>query len=110
MTSKSTTCAQQVEQTPSWMQRLKTAFDAGYYRTESSVSEQIPITLLLSMSDDCPHCGHQYSDIRRLIANSCLDVPSTNGTSHLTPEQQDELQKGNSPWWKRWFNRSGRGG
>jgi hypothetical protein len=104
MTSKSVTCVAQDDHAFTWMERLKTAVDAGYYRTESCVGEQTPISSLFSSPRDWHYRTHEYGDPRRPSVGASLQCPPSYATWRLRREQEEFLLNVKEPWWKRWLS------
>jgi hypothetical protein len=102
MTSRSTTCAAQDEKTFTWLERLKAACDAGYYRTETCVGEQTSIPALLNTPLD-RLCRRRESGDLRSTAGPGPQYSPARIQRQLSREWDTEPEMEQVPWWKRWF-------
>jgi len=91
-------------QPPVWMQRLKAAYDAGHYRTESAAVEQVPVPPLLGTCDGCPFWNiadcRRYAEYRGRRSAPCTSISSSTDSVPAVEQTQGEQKL---PWWRRWF-------
>lgn len=85
-----------------WLIRLKTAYDAGYYKTEPALGEQLHFPWQNKRCKDCPFW----------LNNVCrVDAVQRSGDAHtclyFDPENQDDakriiadrMQQARRAWW-----------
>ena len=105
MACDSTTYQDQHEETLAWMQRLKDAHDAGYYRTESAVGQQSPIPW---QERTCQHCSSWtvgYCDVHaawRDASHVVCPYFSETKRSAIQPAEV-KVEKAGLSRLKRWF-------
>jgi hypothetical protein len=92
-----------------WIDRLKAAYDAGYYRTEAARGEQTPFPWQNKSCKDCPFWANSicqvFSEYRSAMAHTCVyfDPWNRETAQHMIQERQEE---GFRRWWE-WFNDRG---
>jgi hypothetical protein len=92
-----------------WLQRLKSACDAGYYRTEAAEGSQ---TMFPWSDKTCKDCPFWSNSICQVFAE--YRASTTHTCSHFDPWKraaarniiQDREWQGFRRWWE-WFNDRG---
>jgi hypothetical protein len=90
--------------TAPWLNRLRTAVDAGYYRTESSTDAQEPFPWQNKTCGDCPF-WHDSTCLVRLAPRhatdqtcSYFDAPNREAAKSII----DRRRRGD--WWEEYFH------
>jgi hypothetical protein len=68
-----------------WLQGLKAAYEAGYYKTESAVGEQTPFPWQGKRCQDCPFWAHNtcrvFGERRSGLAHTCRQFDEAYATA-----------------------------
>lgn len=92
--------------TEAWVTSLKTAYDAGYYRTESAVEAQLHFPWQNKSCQDCPFWANNtcrvHDEYRSSDTHTCSYFDPWNRTHALAIIQERQWQ-GFRRWWE-WFN------
>jgi hypothetical protein len=92
-----------------WVLNLKTAYDAGYYKTEASPAEQSKFPWQNKTCKDCPFWAdsicHVLAEYRSSAAHTCSYFDPWNRASAQAIIQERQWQ-GFRRWWT-WFNDHG---
>jgi hypothetical protein len=95
----------------SWVQKLKAAYDAGYYRTETADGTQSPFPWQNKTCKDCPFWASSicqvYAEYRSSGTHTCSYFDPWNRSAAQNIIQERQLQ-GFRRWWD-WFNDRGSG-
>jgi|SRR5947209_4211082 len=90
-----------------WLLRLKTAYEAGYYRTEASLSEQTPFPW---QNKTCSHCPFWtrgtcmvHREYRHAAAHTCTYFDPARHDAARRMIAQDNARAFDQ-WWEE-FNR-----
>jgi hypothetical protein len=89
-----------------WLVRLKAGYDAGYYRTESSLGQQESFPWQNKRCSDCPYWSSSicrvHAEYRARDAHTCsyFDAANREAANALIHERQ---WQGYRRWWD-WFN------
>jgi hypothetical protein len=92
-----------------WINRLKAAYDAGYYTTEAADGAQTPFPWQNKSCRDCPFWANSvcqvHAEYRGPLAHTCIYFDAAN-----RPAAQSIIQgrrpEGVRRWWE-WFNDRG---
>lgn len=92
-----------------WISRLKEAYDAGYYRTESAEGAQSPFPWQNKSCRDCPFWSSTvcqvHAEYRSPMAYTCGYFDPANHEEARALIRERQVQ-GMSNWWQ-WFNDHG---
>ena len=93
----------------SWVQTLKAAYDAGYYRTETALGNQSSFPWQNKFCRDCPFWSNSicqvFAEYRSSTAHTCSYYDPCNRQAAQTLIHDRQLQ-GFKRWWE-WFNERG---
>jgi hypothetical protein len=90
-----------------WVHRLKAAYEAGYYKTETAVGEQTHFPWQGKTCGDCPFWSkgacHVFGESRRAIGHTCTYFDEGNREQAETIMQERAVQTTHQ-WWE-WLNK-----
>lgn len=92
-----------------WMEKLKSAYEAGYYRTEASSGEQSGFPWQNKSCKDCPFWANSICQVSAEYRSSTNHTCSYFDPWHRSEGQriiQERQWQGFRRWWE-WFNDRG---
>lgn len=87
-----------------WMQRLKSAYDAGYYRTEAAREEQVRFPWQGKMCRDCPFWLNEvcrvHAERRSGVSHTCSYFDQIN---HAAAQSviESRMRDVRRVWWQQ---------
>jgi hypothetical protein len=98
-----------IQSTEQWVHNLKAGYDAGYYRTEAAVGDQISFPWQNKTCKDCPFWANSicqvFAEYRSSTAHTCSYFDPWNRQQGQAIIQERQWQ-GFRRWWE-WFNDRG---
>jgi len=92
-----------------WMKKLKAAYRAGYYRTESDIRQQSSFPWQNKTCKDCPFWSNSicqvFAEYRSSTTHTCAYFDPWNRSTAQNIIQERQWQ-GFRRWWE-WFNDRG---
>ena len=98
-----------IQTTDTWVQTLKAGYEAGYYRTEAAIGEQMQFPWQGKTCKDCPFWANSicqvFAEYRSSTAHTCSYFDPWNRQQAQAIIQERQWQ-GFRRWWE-WFNDRG---